>query len=150
MTPARTRLTMRNRVCTSLLAAMTLLASCSSDRSGGTGGGTVIVSMGSDAGSLFPLASTDETGRAITDLLFDHLAEIGDGLGTIGDAGFTPRLAKSWGWSKDSMSIAFHIDPAARFHDGVPVRASDIRYTYKLILDPNIGSDRTWHLAERA
>src|SRR2546428_11594713 len=97
---------MRIRVCTLLLAAMTLLTSCSSERSSGSGGGTVLVSMIGDAGSLFPLQASDETGRAVTDLLFDHLAEIGDGLGSTGDVGFAPRLAKSWGWSKDSMSIA--------------------------------------------
>ena len=140
---------MRNRVCTSLLAAMTLLAACGSDRSGsGRGGGTVIVSMGSDAGSLFPVTVQDETGKAVTELLFDHLAEIGDGMATIGDEGFTPRLAKSWDWSKDSMSIAFHIDPAARFHDGVPVRASDVRYTFKTdqrsgVVSPNAPRSRT-------
>lgn len=137
---------MRNRVCTSLLAAMTLLSACSSDRSaagGATTGGTIIVSTSADAGSLFPLLVNDETGRSVTDLLFDHLAEIGDGLGTVGDEGFSPRLAKSWNWSKDSMSIAFHIDPAARFHDGIPVRASDVRYSYKLIVDPAVGATMT-------
>src|SRR5439155_2850141 len=115
--------------------------SCSSDRATGSGGGTVLASMIGDAGTLFPLQAADETARAVCDLLFDHLAEIGDGLATTGDAGFTPRLAKSWDWSKDSMRIAFHIDPAARFHDGVPVRASDVRYTFKLITDPDVGSD---------
>lgn len=127
---------MRTRGFTSLLAAMTLLASCSGDRSTGAGGGTVIVSMTGDAESLFPIQVADEMGKAVTDLLFDHLAQIGDGMGTIGDEGFSPRLAKSWTWAKDSLSIAYHIDPAARFHDGVPVRASDVRYTYKTIMDP--------------
>ena len=136
---------MRARTCTSLIAAMTLLAACSSDRSGGAGGGggTVIISMGSDAASLFPLIVQDETGKVVTDLLFDHLAEIGDDMATIGDAGFHPRLAKSWDWARDSMSIAFHLDPAARFHDGAPVRASDIRYSFNLINDRGLGSPTT-------
>jgi peptide/nickel transport system substrate-binding protein len=38
------------------------------------------------------------------------------------------------------MSIAFHIDPAARFHDGVPVRSSDVRYSLKTINDPALAS----------
>lgn len=134
---------MRNRVCTSLLAVMTLVAGCGSDRAGGgdgAAGGTIIVSMSGDAATLFPLTVQDETGKAITDVLFDHLAEIGDGMATIGDAGFLPRLAKSWDWSRDSLSIAFHIDPMARFHDGTPVRASDVRYSFKLINDPALAS----------
>ena len=134
---------MRNRVFSSLLAATSLLAACSPDHSGdggGDAGGTIIVSMGSDAGTLFPVTVQDETGKAVTELLFDHLAEIGDGMATIGDAGFQPRLAKSWDWARDSMSIAFHIDPAARFHDGVPVRASDVRYSFKLVRDTTVAS----------
>ena len=62
--------------------------------------------------------------------VFDRLAEIGPALGTIGDAGFAPRLAKSWAWAADSLSIAFSLDPRAHWHDGVPVKAEDVRYTF--------------------
>ena len=134
---------MRIRTSFSIGAAIALLAACSSDRSAagsGGGGGTMIVSMGGDAGTLFPLTVQDQTGRVVTDLLFDHLAEIGDGMGTIGDTDFQPRLAKNWDWARDSMSIAFHIDPTAKFHDGVPVRSSDVRYSLSMINDPALSS----------
>ena len=122
---------------------MSLLAACGSDKSTGTGGGTVIVAMGSDAGSLFPLLVGDETGKAITDVLFDHLAQISPSMSTFGDEGFEPRLAKSWEWARDSMSITFRLDPAARFHDGTPVTAADVRYTFRLVSDPALGSSAT-------
>jgi peptide/nickel transport system substrate-binding protein len=131
---------MRNRISLSALAAMTLLAACSTDKSAGDGGGTVIVSMGSDAASLFPLLVADETGKAITDLLFDHLIEIPDAMATTNDAAWEPRLARSWDWSPDSLTVAFHIDPAARFHDGAPVRASDVRYSFRLLVDSVVGA----------
>jgi ABC-type oligopeptide transport system substrate-binding subunit len=71
---------MRIRACTFLIAATTLLNACSSDRSAsGTGGGTVIVSLGSDAGTLFPVTVQDETGVLVITQLFDHLADIGAG-----------------------------------------------------------------------
>jgi peptide/nickel transport system substrate-binding protein len=125
----------------SLFAVTISLASlgCASESARANGGGTVIISA-ADAASLFPLTVQDETGRMVTDLLFDHLADLGDKLNTIGDGGFTPRLAKSWEWARDSMSITYHIDPAARFHDGVPVRASDVRYSLSLINDSTIQS----------
>jgi peptide/nickel transport system substrate-binding protein len=132
---------MRIRACISLLAATVVLAACAGDRSAnGTGGGTVIVSMGADAATLFPVVVTDETSAFITTQIFDHLADIGDDMATIGDFGFTPRLAKSWDWSKDSTSISYHIDPAARFHDGVPVRSNDVRYSFRLINEPALAS----------
>src|SRR5262249_60206628 len=89
---------------------------------------------------LFPPLVTEAAGRLVTDQVFDRLAEIKLELATIGDKGFTPRLAKSWKWSADSLSIAFSIDPRARWHDGKPVLASDVRYTFHVVTDPEIGS----------
>src|SRR5690348_5167630 len=64
-------------------------------------------------------------------------------MNTIGDAGFIPQLARSWTWSKDSLSIAFSIDPRARWHDGTPVRANDVKFSVALIKDPKVGSSIT-------
>ncbi|MDQ3950335.1 MAG: ABC transporter substrate-binding protein, partial [Gemmatimonadota bacterium] len=61
-------------------------------------------------------------------------------LNTIGDRGFTPRLARRWTWTPDSLSIAFEIDPRARWHDGRPVRASDVRFSFDVLRDPAVGS----------
>ena len=76
----------------------------------------------------------------IGDLVYDHLAEIGDSLNTVGDGGFKPRLAKTWEWSADSLSIAFRIDPQAKWHDGIPARAGDVRFTWQLYSDSSSGS----------
>ena len=72
--------------------------------------------------------------------MYDRLAEIGDDLYTVGDKGFKPQLAARWEWAPDSLSIVFHLDPTARWHDGQPVRASDVRYSLNLIKDPAFGS----------
>jgi len=72
--------------------------------------------------------------------LFDKLAEPGMALNTIGDGGFEPRLAERWTWSADSLSIAFALDPRARWHDGAPVTAHDVRFTWQLYADSVVGS----------
>ncbi len=72
--------------------------------------------------------------------LFEKLAEVGMGLNTVGDAGFVPVLATGWTWAPDSLSIAFHIDPKARWHDGAPVTANDVRFTWQLYADSATGS----------
>lgn len=74
-------------------------------------------------------------GRMVSDLLFDRLAEMGPGLNTVGDAGFEPRLARRWSWSPDSLAITFELDPAATWHDGVPVRAQDVVFGLQAIRD---------------
>ncbi len=126
---------------TSLSLALTL--ACSGDKRPEPlteNGGTLIISVGGDPETLFPPLASTTTAQVVGDLVYDRLAEIGDSLGTVGDQGFQPRLAKSWDWAADSLSIAFHIDPQARWHDGKPVRANDVAFTYRVYSDSSTGS----------
>ena len=116
---------------------------CNGDRAksaGGETGGTLIISAPADPDILFPPLVATIEGKRSVDLVFDHLAEIGDSLNTIGDHGFTPVLAEKWDWAADSLSIAFHLNPKARWHDGAPVRAEDVKLTYELTVDPIVNS----------
>jgi peptide/nickel transport system substrate-binding protein len=126
-----------------LLATLTL-ASCKgaepSSAGAGDVGGTMVISTAADANTMLPPVITGITDREVTDLLYDRLAQIGDDLGTVGDKGFKPQLADRWEWAPDSLSIAFHLNPRARWHDGQPVRASDVRYSVALIKDSALGS----------
>jgi len=92
----------------------------------------MIVTVPAEPSTLFPPLLSGTQGAAIVGVLFDRLAEIGDGLETYGDRGFQPRLATSWSWSNDSLSIAFALDSLARWHDGQPVTAEDVRYTFRV------------------
>ncbi len=125
------------------LIAISLLAGCSADSKSGRDsrtGGTFIFAAPNDPIDVFPAFVGDATGALVADLVFDHLADIGVDLKTYGDKGFSPRLAKSWSWAPDSLSITFSLDPRARWHDGKPVTASDVRYSLKLFTDPKAGS----------
>ena len=127
-----------------LALAAALLAGCKGTETSSAGsgdvGGTMVIALPGDVGTLMPLLVASQADREITDLLFDRLAEIGDEMSTIGDTGYTPRLAESWQWAPDSLSIAFRLHPKARWHDGRPVRASDVRYSVALVKDPAFGS----------
>jgi peptide/nickel transport system substrate-binding protein len=141
---------------TLVAAALCSLACRPTDRSGsGPGdaggsapGGTVVISMGADAEPLIPPYAAQVQTKLIVDQLFDRLAELGDSLNTVGDRGFVPRLAQRWDWSPDSLSIAFHLDPRARWHDGVPVRSNDVRFTYRIYADTAAGIDATTQIAQ--
>jgi len=103
-------------------------------------GGTMVIAQPGEPGTLLPPLMGMSIEKQILDLLYDRLAEIGDDLNTVGDKGFRKQLAERWEWAPDSLSIAFHLDPRARWHDGVPVRASDVRYSFALMRDPALGS----------
>ena len=126
-----------------LVAALIVLAACTSkegSQSAGAPGGTMIFAAPSDAADIFPPFVSETVGRFVQDQIFDRLAEIDTELTTVGDKGFSPRLAKSWTWASDSLSIAFSIDPRARWHDGKSVTAADVRYSLKVFVDPKVGS----------
>jgi peptide/nickel transport system substrate-binding protein len=120
-----------------------LLGACSGGelpRSDTPAGGTLVISVGGDPETLLPPIATTTTAQIIGDLVYDRLAEIGDSLNTVGDLGFQPRLAEAWTWAADSLSVTFQMDPRARWHDGVPVRSSDVVFTYRLYSDSLNGS----------
>ena len=138
----RNRTPLRRLLRVTPLLVSPLLACGDSGRDGAAGdvGGTLVISVTGDADNLLPPLYETITGRQVSDQLFDRLAEIGDDLSTIGDAGFSPALAERWEWADDSLSIAFHIDPDARWHDGRPVRAADVRFSHLLYVDPAVAS----------
>jgi len=112
---------------------------CAEDRSSKVGG-TIVLSASADADVLVPPVTLTLLGKQVVDQMFDNLADVGEGLNTVGDVGFTPRLARRWRWGKDSLSIDFELDPRAKWHDGRPVRATDVQYTFRLVKDPALAS----------
>jgi peptide/nickel transport system substrate-binding protein len=59
-----------------------------------------------------------------------------------------PKLASSWDISPDGTVYTFHLDPNAKFNDGTPVTADDVKYSIDrtiLIGDPN-GPAPTLHM----
>ena len=125
------------------LATTVLLAACSSEK---RVGGTIVISTAADADVLFPPLTLTTQGKQVVDQIFDNLADVGPNLNTVGDVGFTPRLADRWRWSPDSSWVAFHINPNARWHDGVRVSAYDVRYTFALVKDTSLASPLSTNL----
>lgn len=122
------------------LALLTLLAACKSESRSSPGGGTLVISTASDADQLFPPLIVSSQGREVAEQIFEPLANIGDSLNVFGDAGFNPALADSWTWGADSLSIAFHLNPRAVWHDGKPVRARDVQFTISLYKNPDLAA----------
>lgn len=127
---------MRSRARLSWMFACVVAAAC-----GDAGGArTVVIASGGDGDVLVPRLWIETQGRVYTELMFDKLADIGPTQNTFGDAGYEPRLARSWTWAADSLAVTFHLDPRARWHDGTPVRAVDVRFAWDVYNDPKTGS----------
>lgn len=130
---------------------LSLVAACSGREGGapdGEHGGTMVVAApGSGTSPTFPPHAADAMARLVVDNVYERLAGIGPELNTTDDRTFSPQLAQRWEWARDSMSIAFHLDPRARWHDGRPVRASDVRFTLDVLKDPKTATQYTAFVA---
>jgi peptide/nickel transport system substrate-binding protein len=103
-------------------------------------GGTLVIAAAADPNLLFPPLLVSTQARQVAEQIYDYLVVVGPELNTFGDSGFLPRLAQSWSWAPDSLSIAFKIHPKARWHDGVKADAADVRFTYQVYTNPVVGS----------
>lgn len=110
-------------------------------------GGTVVVGIAAEPASLLPPFVVNTHEAAISEVVYDRLADIGPALETAGDADFTPRLASAWAWANDSMSIAFTLDDRARWHDGTAVTSDDVRLSFQLYTHPDVVSKNAALLA---
>ncbi len=64
------------------------------------------------------------------------VALVYDGLTSYSPSGdLLPALADSWTVSEDGLSVRFNLDQRARWHDGEPVTAADVAFTYGLLQD---------------
>ncbi|MGH9260520.1 MAG: ABC transporter substrate-binding protein, partial [Acidimicrobiales bacterium] len=116
------------------------LAACE-PRGGCTGDycGTLVINSAGQVDILLPPVSEQIAARAISDQIFLKLADVGMSTNTVGDAEFEPLLAERWEWS-DSLTLVFHLNPRARWQDGVPVTAADVAFTFDAYTDPRVNS----------
>ena len=94
-------------------------------------GGTFQREFSSEPETLNPISSSDFYGA----LLFRHTH---DGLLFYNwDTGeYEPGLAESYELSKDNLVYTFHLRQDAKFHDGTPVTAEDVKFTFDVIKNP--------------
>jgi len=100
-------------------------------------GGSIIIAMQNEPRSLLPPLINQIDEKVVEDQIFEPLAWLGDE-GHL-DRDYRPGLADSWSWERDSTAIVFHLNPKARWQDGPPVRASDVRFTFGLYADSVVG-----------
>ncbi len=96
---------------------------------------TLVIVTGREVLSPVPtLWKNDQSNREISDLLFLRLADLGPALRTTDERAFIPRLARRW-TRRDSLTLAFELDPRARWHDGTPVTPADVILSFRRAAD---------------
>lgn len=97
-------------------------------------GAEVRVAIGSD------IKTTEPGGRlrdALSDMIVLHIVE-----GLVAyrdDFSIAPVLAQSYEVGEQGREYTFHLRPGRRFHNGAPVTAADVKWSWDRILDPQAG-----------
>jgi peptide/nickel transport system substrate-binding protein len=113
-----------------ILAACGSSSPSTSSSSAATSGATIKVGITTPAAAINPITVSDQGG-------LDMLAQTGEYL-TLSDQTLTlqPVLATSWSSNSTADVWTFKIRQGVKFHDGTPLTADDVVYTYKLQTNP--------------
>ena len=116
-----------------LAVTTTLLAGCGRKADCPTCGTVVVAAVGEPA-SVFPPLTYETVGRDIGDLIYEKLADLIPHRATIDEAAYAPALATRWE-RVDSLTWRFTLRSGAQWHDGQPVTAEDVRYSFDVFQD---------------
>ena len=96
-------------------------------------GGTLVVAGRGDPMSMNSLVSTDfESGQHQLFVLFVTLVSADE------DYRPQPYFARSWEFDADTSEVTFHLRHDLEWHDGTPVTARDVAFTFERIKDPEV------------
>jgi len=83
-----------------------------------------------EASTLIPTLATDSASHAVAGQIYNGLVKYDKNLNIVGD------LAESFDISRDGLTITFHLRRGVKWHDGAPLTARDVLYTYQVTIDP--------------
>jgi len=99
-------------------------------------GGAVTIGHSSKPDIINPILTSETISVTLMNLIFSGLVTT-DGTGRP-----VPDLARDWDVSKDGLVWTFSIRDDVKFHDGYPLTAHDVEFTYRSIMDPENASPR--------
>src|SRR5579863_3597500 len=98
-------------------------------------GGTLVFGVDQDVVS-WDGAATSDNGSLWADLnIYDQLIRL-----TPDAKGLEPDLAQSWDVLNGGSVIVFHLRHNARFYDGTPVTAEDVKFSYDRLRQPSMAN----------
>ncbi len=81
---------------------------------------------------LDPAFASSDAEIAVLNAVYDYLVDID------ADNQVQPRLAKSWNTSEDGLIWTFQLNEGVKFHDGQPLTAEDVAWTFNRLRDPKL------------
>lgn len=99
-------------------------------------GGTLTIGHSSRPDIINPILTSETISVTLMNLIFSGLVRFDQ------DRMPVPDLARYWDISRDGLTWTFFIREDVCFHDGHPLTAHDVEFTYRAIMDPGNMSPR--------
>ena len=93
-------------------------------------GGTITIGHSSIPDIINPILTSETISVNLMNLIFSSLIKFDEARRPV------PDLARSWKISEDGLVWTFFIRDDVEFHDGHPLTAHDVEFTYRSIIDP--------------
>ena len=106
-----------------------------------TPGGTLKVGLQADPTALDPQKQSLTAIWHVIEHIYNGLTRVKPDLSIEG------ALAESWEISDDGITYTFHLRPGVTFHDGSPLKASDVKFTFERLVAPETASTSAAELA---
>jgi peptide/nickel transport system substrate-binding protein len=104
-------------------------------------GGTLKVGLQADPTALDPQKQSLTAIWHVIEHIYNGLTRVKPDLSIEG------ALAESWEISDDGITYTFHLRPGVTFHDGSPLKASDVKFTFERLVAPETASTSAADLA---
>ena len=127
-------------------APILLLPACRSDSTECARCRTLVIAATGEPTHLLPPLVVESVARDIGDQIYERLADLAPGAAPIDSTAYRPALAARWE-RVDSVRWRFHLRPGARWQDGQPVTAEDVRFSFDAFEDSTLDSRAREYLA---
>jgi peptide/nickel transport system substrate-binding protein len=97
--------------------------------------GTVRIGMYEEPDTLNPVTSQMAFSSDVMQLIYDGLMRYDEKGHVVPDLAREIPSVANGGISRDGLTITYHLMPAARWHDGVPLTARDVIFTWHAIMN---------------
>lgn len=117
-----------------LSALLIMVSGCSTGQRVdlGDGAGNLIAAIAGEPDQLDPHKTSAYFSFEVLENIYDTLVEPDENLE------MQPALAESWQVSPDQLTWTFRLRPGVRFHDGSPLTADDVVFSYRRIIDEEL------------
>jgi peptide/nickel transport system substrate-binding protein len=132
---------------TAVFAAGGLLEACGASSGPSAGKGrstsqTLRLAIGSQPQTLDVDKAIAGTDTYFADNIYETL------IGHDQNGNLVPKVAKSYSVSPDGKTFTFKLRPGVKFHDGTPVTAADVKFSFERYVAPATGNGFSFNLAD--